>query len=116
MCWKLHTLTSVVVDNFNIVRIALPEGKANPPAGIDPHRPLTRSIPLEFMESYAFERTEILQSLGDVQGRQQIYRRGEIQAAKLVGRFALPHPAARRVTPRPDHGRNILRGAVKRQG
>ena len=63
MCWKLHTLTSVVVDNFNIVRIALPEGKANPPAGVHRHRPLTRSIPLEFMESYAFERTEICRVL-----------------------------------------------------
>src|SRR5712691_10879289 len=94
MCCERHALTPMVVNDLDIVRIALPERKADAPACIHRHRPLPRTVSLELVKPNTLERTEVLQTLCDIQGRQQVHCRGEIQAAKLVGRFAVPDSAA----------------------
>ena len=80
MCYERRGLAPMVVNDLDIVRIALPERKANAPAGVHGHRPLAGSVPFEFMQPNAFEWAQILQPRGNVQGRQQVRRRGEVCA------------------------------------
>jgi len=55
-----HGLTSVIVNDLNIVRIALSEGKANAPARVHRHGPLSASVALELMKPNALERAEVM--------------------------------------------------------
>jgi|SRR6185437_16414386 hypothetical protein len=99
MCCEWHALTLVVVNDLYVVGIALPEDKANAPTCVHGHRPLAFAVSLELVQSDAFKWTQVLQGARDVQCRQQIQSSSKIQAAKLAGRFALPHLAAGDVAP-----------------
>src|SRR5262245_54448083 len=103
-----HGLTPVIVNDLDIVGIALSERKTDTPARVHSHRPLSCSVPLKLVKPNASERTEVLEGLGDIQGQQQVHCQGKIQAAKLVGPFTFPYSAACGMAPRPDHGRNVL--------
>jgi hypothetical protein len=50
--------------------IALSEFKANAPGTIDGHRPLPFSVTLQLVQSDPFERAEVMERLGDIQGQQ----------------------------------------------
>jgi hypothetical protein len=101
-----------MVNDFYLVRLTRLEDEANAPPSVHRHSPLSVSVSFELVQPDALERTEILESLGDVQGRQQIHGSFEIQAAKLARSSAFPYPAGSGIPPRPDHGRNVLRKTV----
>ena len=56
-----HGLTPVIINDLDIVRIALPEGETDTPARVHRHRPLSCSVPFEFVKPNALEGTEVLQ-------------------------------------------------------
>jgi hypothetical protein len=56
----------VIINDLDIVGIALSEGKANAPARVRRYGPLSGSVTLELMKPNALERAEVMQSLGDV--------------------------------------------------
>ena len=78
------------------------------------HGPLPRTIAFELVQADASQRAEIAESLGNVQGQQQIHGSFEIQASELVRPLAFPNLAGRGISPGPYHGNNILRETVKR--
>jgi hypothetical protein len=73
MWCERHGLTSVIINDLNIVRIAPSERKADAPARVHCHGPLSGSVTLELVKPNALERAEITQRLGDVQSRQQVH-------------------------------------------
>src|SRR5690348_7222057 len=104
--------TSVVIDNFDVVCVALAKLETDAPALVHGHRPLIFSTAFELVETNAPQRAQIAQRLRRVQRQQQIDGRLEVQPAKLVRSLAVPDLAGRGIPPRPDHGRNILRETV----
>src|SRR5580704_3355930 len=102
----------MVVNYFDIVRVALAKFETNPPAVIHCHRPLPAPVAFEFVQADAFQRAQIAKRFSNIQGQQQIHGGFEIQSTKLVWPFAIPDLAGCRIPPRPDHGDNILRQTV----
>jgi hypothetical protein len=99
----------MIVDYFDFVSIAFAELEANPPRPVNGHRPLAFAITPKLVKPNAFERTQVVQSFGNVQGKQQIHRRLHIEPAELIRPFAFPHLPGHGIAPRPDHGKNVLR-------
>ena len=89
----------MVVNDLDVVGVALPEREANAPTRVYGHRPLAGPVSFELVKPDALERAQVLQSRGNVQRQQQVCRRREIQAAKSIWRFAAPYPAASGVAP-----------------
>src|SRR5713101_5513062 len=85
--WRL---SSVIVDELDVVGIALTEFETDTPSLIHGHGPLSIALSLEPMQANAAERAEIAQRLGDVQSQQQIDGNLDIQSAKLVRPLAFP--------------------------
>src|SRR6478736_5079314 len=101
--------SSMVIDDFDVQRIAPYEVEANAPSGIHGRRPLASPVPLEPMQADTLQDTQIARRPRHVQGEHQVGRRLEIQPTKPMGPFALPHLAGGSVGPRADHGKNVLR-------
>ena len=93
------SLSFVVIDDFDIVRIALPELETYPPRPVYGHRPLTLPVALELVDSHALERTKIPKHLGDVQRQEQVDSAVDLQPAELVRPLAFPDLAACRIAP-----------------
>src|ERR1700730_3429584 len=64
---------SVIIDDLDLVSVAVLELKANPPWSVDRDRPLPLPVALERMQPDALERADV-QTLGCVQGGQQLQR------------------------------------------
>src|SRR5262249_23595346 len=77
-----HCCSSVIIYNFHLIGIAVPEAKANPPRPVDGHRPLTSSVALGWMQPHALERAVLIQLFDGVQGCQQVQGRIGIESAK----------------------------------
>src|SRR5882757_684463 len=82
--------TSVVVDDFDLVCVAFAEFETDAPAVVHRHRPSSPSIAFELVQAHAFQRAEIAQRFGDIQGQQKIHGGLEVQPAKLVWPLAIP--------------------------
>jgi hypothetical protein len=78
------TSSSVVIDDFDLIGVALPELEANAPWAVDSHCPLPIPIALQLMQADTFEGTEIMQRFGDIQGQQQIDGRIVIKTSQLI--------------------------------
>jgi hypothetical protein len=102
----------VIIDDLDVVGIALAKFEADTPALVDRHRPLSPPVTFELVKADASQRTQIVERFGDVQRQQKINGGFEIQAAELVWPLAVSDLAGRRISPRPDHGINILRQTV----
>jgi len=89
----------VVVDDFDLVSVALAKLKTNTPALVDRHCPLPSAIALKLVQSDTLQRAEIVERFGNVQCQQQIDGGIEIQPAKLVRPLAVPDFASRRIPP-----------------
>jgi len=81
MYCKRHILSLVTVYDCDAVGAALPERKTNAPTGIHGHRPLVLAVSFEFLKPNAWDSNPA--GFSDIQGRQQIHCRSEIQAMKL---------------------------------
>ena len=103
----------VIVDDPNVVGIAVAKFEAYPPAAIRRHRPLPPALALE--QSDALQRTEIVQALGDIQREQEVNRLIEIKPRKRVRFAAFPNFAADRIAPGSYHGKNVTRESVNRK-
>src|SRR6266545_6708115 len=77
-------LSSVIVDDFDIVGVPLAKLEANPPTVVYAHGPLSLPIAFQLVQPDALEGAQVLQRLGDVQSRQQIDCRIKIQPAELI--------------------------------
>src|SRR5579864_458437 len=62
-----HGLSPMIIDNLDVVCVALPEFETDTPPRIDGHRPLPLAVALELMQPEAPERAYVLQRLGNVQ-------------------------------------------------
>ena len=102
----------MVVDDLDIVGIALTKLEANSPARVHGHRPLVFAITSELVEADAPQRTKVLQRRCRIEREQQIGRGFEIEASELVWPLAFPHFASGGIPPRPDHGNNVLWNSV----
>ena len=99
VCDRGHGLSSVIVDDLDVVGVTLAKHEADSPACIHPHGPLPFALGFELVQPDAFERAEIVQRLGNVQGEQQVNGRVKIQAPELVRPLPLPHLAGRGIAP-----------------
>jgi hypothetical protein len=59
----------VIVNNLNLIDMAVFEAKANPPRAVDRYSPLASSVTLKRMQPNAFKRADVIQSFGCVQDR-----------------------------------------------
>src|SRR5262249_330408 len=91
-------LSSVIVDDFNVVSIAVAKFEADAPAPVHGRRPRVSAIALELVKAHAPQRAEVLQRCRHIECKQQIDSGIEMEARKLVGLLA--HPTSR-VTSRP---------------
>ncbi len=62
----------MIVNDFNIIRIAFAKLKADPPRSIDGHSPLPLSIPFELMKANALQGAQILEICRSVEGSEQL--------------------------------------------
>src|SRR5215471_973987 len=76
------TSSFVIVDDFDVIGIALSEFKANAPGTVDGHCPLPFSVTFQFMQSDALERAKVVERLGYIQSQQQIDSGLEVETAK----------------------------------
>lgn len=60
----------MIIDDFNIVRIASPPYKANPPALVDSDAMLSFPIPDEFFKTVSGWNTQIIQRSGNIEDLQ----------------------------------------------
>src|SRR5260370_42661608 len=107
------SLSPMIIDDLDLVGVALAKFETNSPSRIHGHRPLAPALTLKLVQADALKRTEVVQSLGYVERQQQVVCGLEIKPTKLVRSFAFPDLAGRGIAPRPDHGINILRITVK---
>ena len=91
MCDWAMLLSLVIIDDLDIVGVALTELKADAPSRVHGHGPLLFTRTLELVEAHALERAEISQCARYVEREEQVNGGIEIKAAKLTGLFALPH-------------------------
>ena len=89
----------VIIDDLNLVGVALPEREANPPTLVHGHCPLILAAAFELVQADALQRADILQRLRNVQGQQQIRRLVEIEPAIPVRPLALPDLAGHGIAP-----------------
>ncbi len=60
----------MVVNDLDVVRIAIRPAKANPPLVVDPDTVLSSAVALELLEPVPWRHTEVVQGLGGVHGHQ----------------------------------------------
>ena len=65
----------MVVDDLHVVGITLAKLEADPPGAVHRHRPLIPACSLELVQADALERTQVAQSLSDVQRQERITAR-----------------------------------------
>jgi hypothetical protein len=99
----------VIVDDFDIMRVAAPELETDAPGSIHVHRPLLSAAALELVQPNAFEAADGLESFRILENLETHERAAIIESAELVGPSALPHLTARRVPPRLDQGEIVAR-------
>jgi len=92
-------LSSMIIDDFNVVGISPAEFEADAPRPVHCHGPLPLAVAFELVESDTLERTQIAKSHGDVQRQQQVDGGAGIQPTELVRSLAVSDLAARRVAP-----------------
>jgi len=73
----------VIVNDFNIMRIALAESEADPPGSIDGHSPLPLSIPFELMKADTLQGTQILEICRCIKGSEQLLGRIVVHPTEL---------------------------------
>jgi hypothetical protein len=100
----------VVIDNLDVVRVSVPEPKANAPRPIDPNTPLALSIALQRMQANALERADVIESPSGIQDREKVHSRFDIKPSG-PGLAALEQPPGRRISPGPYHRTKLLRFA-----
>lgn len=81
----------MVVDDLNFVSVAPAKLETNTPSCVYTHRPLISALAFQLVQADAFERTKIVQRLGDVKRQEQIDGRFEVEATKLVWPLSVPH-------------------------
>ncbi|GLU28268.1 hypothetical protein Brsp01_35010 [Brucella sp. NBRC 12950] len=59
---------SMIINNFNIKRMAVLKPEAYAPRAIDIHSPLPFSVALQWMKVQRLQRTKITQGAGRMQG------------------------------------------------
>jgi hypothetical protein len=59
--------TLVIIDDFDVERIAFAELKANTPAVVDRHRPLLFPFAFQLVQPDASQRTEVLKTFSNIQ-------------------------------------------------
>ena len=62
----------MIVDDFYVVGIAVFIAKADTPACINGHGPLSRAVALELVQADALERAQVLQTLRGIERGEQI--------------------------------------------
>jgi hypothetical protein len=60
----------MIVDDLNVMSVAVREPKANSPWSIDRDRPLTFPVALKRMQPDALERADMIEPTGCVENRQ----------------------------------------------
>ena len=89
----------MIIDNLDIVGIALAELETDPPQPVYGHGPLSFAVAFELVKPHALEWAQIVERLGDIQRQEQIDGGFSIMFAKLLRPAAFPDLAARRIQP-----------------
>jgi hypothetical protein len=73
----------MIVDDFNVIRIALAETEAYPPGPVDGHSPLPLAVSFELMKANTPQGTQILEICCGVKGKEQLLGYIMIHPTKL---------------------------------
>jgi hypothetical protein len=103
----------MIVEDFDVMRVTTMKFETDAPPRVHIHSPLTSAVALQPMKADAAERSQVRWCPGYVKRKQQVDSGFEIQSSEPVWFLAFPNLAACTVGPRSDHGRNVLRCAVK---
>jgi hypothetical protein len=76
----------MIVDDLDVVSVALFKLETNAPARIHGHRPLMSAITFELVKPDTPQRAQVLQRRCHIERQQQIDRSLEVEAAKPFGR------------------------------
>ena len=87
----------MIIDDLDVVGVALAERKADPPGSVHGHGPSALAAALELVQPDALERAQVLERLGDIERQEKVGSGVEIQAAEPVRLVAFPD--ARRDAP-----------------
>ena len=89
----------MIVDDFDIERIAFAELETDAPTRIHCHCPLVFPVTLELVQTNALEWAQVVQALCDIQRQQQVDRDIVIQSTTLIGLLALPDLSRHCISP-----------------
>lgn len=93
----------MIIDDFDLERVAIAELEANSPGTIRGHRPLALPIASELVQADTLQGAQVLQRRGGIQRRQELACRVDIKAPVLCRLAVFRKAASRGVAPGLDH-------------
>src|SRR5262245_10305751 len=103
----LHGRSSMVIDDFHIVRFTALPAEAHAVLLVDADAMLPLAIAAELLQTISRRAAQVFQRLPGVQEQQLSQGRALQRASHLTARFALKQPRRLSVAEAPDHPRHV---------
>lgn len=106
----------MVVDDLNVVRVAVRPPKADPPLIVDPDAVLSSTIAAQLLEPIAWRRPQILKLNRRVDMAKLPEHHAPEVGREASDRLTFPEPLGVAVSKTPNHGRIITPRVTIRKG